>query len=46
MKQVIQRRTVLAALAAFGFAGLAQAQQAGPLASGYPDRSIELVVPY
>ncbi len=46
MSQSMQRRTALAALAAFGFGGLAQAQQAGPIASGYPDKSIELVVPY
>jgi len=46
MNQPMPRRTVLAILAAFGFVGLAQAQQAGPMASGYPDRSIELVVPY
>lgn len=46
MNPSMQRRTALAALAAFGFGGLAQAQQAGPIASGYPDKSIELVVPY
>lgn len=46
MNQPMQRRIALAALATFGFAGPAQAQQAGPIASGYPDRSIELVVPY
>jgi len=46
MNHPLQRRTVLATLAAFSFAGLSQAQQAGPIASGYPDRSIELVVPY
>lgn len=46
MNQPLQRRTMLATLVAFGFAGLARGQQAGPIASGYPDRNIELVVPY